>query len=113
MAGIPDDLCSKLVLGGGGGQCLDSPERGPIVREKRPLKSGASLLPCTVIEMWGETVDFSDWHQTVWPRLGAVAERLWSPRQVNDPDAASQRMMAFRCLLNHRAVAVSCSDSAV
>eukprot|EP00730_Choanoeca_flexa_P008330 TRINITY_DN12476_c0_g3_i3.p1 TRINITY_DN12476_c0_g3~~TRINITY_DN12476_c0_g3_i3.p1 ORF type:complete len:112 (-),score=4.81 TRINITY_DN12476_c0_g3_i3:543-878(-) len=45
-------------------------------------------------------------HQTVWPRLGAVAERLWSPRNVANADAAHARMQAFRCLLNHRAVAV-------
>ena len=42
----------------------------------------------------------------MWPRLGAVAERLWSPRTVNDADAARARMLAFRCLLNHRGVAV-------
>eukprot|EP00045_Choanoeca_perplexa_P018020 m.274610 g.274610 ORF g.274610 m.274610 type:complete len:647 (+) comp17690_c0_seq3:36-1976(+) len=62
-------------------------------------------------EMWGETVDYSDWHQTVWPRLGAVAERLWSLRTVTDADAAHARMLAFRCLLNHRAVAAAPVDN--
>lgn len=38
--------------------------------------------------------------------MGAVAERLWSPRTVVDADAAQARMQSFRCLLNHRAVAV-------
>ena len=33
-------------------------------------------------EMWGETVDASDLEQTVWPRLAAIAESLWSPKGV-------------------------------
>jgi hexosaminidase len=55
-------------------------------------------------EMWGETVDASDLAQTVWPRLAAVAERLWSPRTTTDPVAALPRIEAFRCLLNRRGV---------
>ena len=55
-------------------------------------------------EQWGETVDTSDLEQTIWPRMGAIAERLWSPRNISDPDAATARYSAFRCLLNRRAV---------
>lgn len=55
-------------------------------------------------EMWSETVDPSDLEQTVWPRLGAIAERLWSPRTINDVSAAKPRIEYFRCLLNRRGV---------
>jgi len=54
--------------------------------------------------MWGETVDVSDIEQTIWPRMGAIAERLWSPREVNDTAKAEPRYAYFRCLLNQRGV---------
>ena len=31
-------------------------------------------------------MDTSDIEQTIWPRLGAIAERLWSPRNINSTD---------------------------
>lgn len=55
-------------------------------------------------EMWGENVDASDLESTVWPRMAAIAERLWSPREVNSADQATPRMESFRCLLNSRGV---------
>mmetsp|Transcript_19673 Transcript_19673/g.23397 ORF Transcript_19673/g.23397 Transcript_19673/m.23397 type:complete len:542 (+) Transcript_19673:41-1666(+) len=58
-------------------------------------------------EMWGETVDASDLAQTIWPRMAAIAERLWSPADItnlNNTDP-TQRLMNFRCLLNDRGVA--------
>lgn len=58
-------------------------------------------------EMWGETVDASDLDQTIWPRMAAIAERLWSPRDLNDADAALPRLHSFRCLLNRRGVAAA------
>ena len=51
---------------------------------------------------WGETADTSDLMQTIWPRAGAVGEKLWSPRSVNDTVAALPRYVAFRCYLNRR-----------
>lgn len=57
--------------------------------------------------MWGETVDTSDIQQTIWPRLGAIAERLWSPRSLTSADSAKERFAAFRCLLNRRGVAAA------
>jgi hexosaminidase len=56
--------------------------------------------------MWGETVDGGDLEQTVWPRLGAVAERLWSNVDgAGDVEEAQPRLVAFRCLLLERGVA--------
>lgn len=57
--------------------------------------------------MWGETVDTSDFEQTVWPRMGAIAERLWSARNVTDVDTALPRLEWFRCLLNRRGIAAA------
>ena len=65
--------------------------------------------------MWGEKVDASDFDQTVWPRLAAIAEKLWSPAAATGAaggddlpaalSAALPRLQAFRCLLNERGVA--------
>eukprot|EP01083_Nonionella_stella_P201423 736924_1 len=57
--------------------------------------------------MWGETVDVSDIQQTIWPTAAAVAERLWSPREINSTTAATPRMEYFRCLLNERGIAAA------
>lgn len=62
--------------------------------------------------MWGETVDTSDILQTVWPRLGAIAERLWSPREYNSTTDAAPRMQSFRCLLNRRGISAAPVDNA-
>ena len=57
--------------------------------------------------MWGETVDASDLEQTVWPRMAAIAERLWSERSVADVAEAKPRLEVFRCLLESRGVAAA------
>ena len=36
--------------------------------------------------MWAEYVSPETVDSRIWPRAGAVAERLWSPREVRDPD---------------------------
>ena len=55
---------------------------------------------------WGETVDASDIDGTVWPRLGAIAEKLWSPEAATIPTPADMlpRLAEFRCRLNARGV---------
>jgi hypothetical protein len=58
--------------------------------------------------MWGEHVDGSNIIQRLWPRVGAVAERLWSPQATGTDEAdAEQRLMDFRCQLVARGIAVS------
>ena len=59
-------------------------------------------------EMWGETVDTSDIVQTVWPRLAAIGEKLWSPRLATVTwKSALERLLDFRCLLEERGVAAA------
>jgi hexosaminidase len=61
--------------------------------------------------MWGETVDTSDLMNTIWPRAAAVAEVLWTSKEVvypngNQPDLAvvEDRLQTFRCLLTQRGI---------
>eukprot|EP00736_Rhodelphis_marinus_P012728 Rmarinus@m.28696 len=54
--------------------------------------------------MWGEQVDDSNFDTRVWPRMGAVAERLWSPKTVDDIHTAEPRLADFRCLLWRRGI---------
>lgn len=67
--------------------------------------------------MWGETVDPSDLLSTVWPRAAAVAEVLWTPKDViypvgsttSSPDmtVVEARLETFRCLLNQRGISAA------
>lgn len=77
---IPDNLCKSLVLGGGGEMWYVGWHPEFKINECR-----------------GETVDTSDFQQTVWPRLGAIAERLWSPK--NATQVLLFRDSARSCLL--------------
>ena len=57
--------------------------------------------------MWGESVDGSNLHATVWPRAAAVAERLWSGTAGGANDASwgvEERLQDFRCLLLRRGI---------
>lgn len=52
--------------------------------------------------MWGEKADGGSAEAKIWPRLGAVAERLWSGS--HDTTQAEARLASFRCLLLERGV---------
>eukprot|EP01060_Flectonema_neradi_P030945 TRINITY_DN458_c0_g1_i18.p1 TRINITY_DN458_c0_g1~~TRINITY_DN458_c0_g1_i18.p1 ORF type:complete len:520 (+),score=132.37 TRINITY_DN458_c0_g1_i18:61-1560(+) len=58
-------------------------------------------------EMWGSRVDTSDIQSTIWPKMAAIAERLWSDKSVTSIDEATPRIRYFRCLLNRRGVAAA------
>jgi hypothetical protein len=83
-------LCSGV-------HCLGIPEARRLCTVCHPIKThhGCSYLdlPGTLTTgescMWGETVDASDLHATVWPRAAAVAEVLWSPYEAIYPNGAT------------------------
>jgi hexosaminidase len=45
--------------------------------------------------MWSEFVDGENIDGRLWPRLAAIAERLWSPQTVQDPDSMYQRLQVI------------------
>lgn len=55
--------------------------------------------------MWGENVDDMSFDSRVFPRVLAVAERLWSPRSTNLLDSTTTvRLEHHRCNLVRRGV---------
>ncbi|KAM5292215.1 beta-hexosaminidase subunit alpha isoform 2-T2 [Ctenodactylus gundi] len=54
--------------------------------------------------MWGEYVDSTNLVPRLWPRGGAIAERLWSSNTTTNLDFAYERLSRFRCELLRRGV---------
>ena len=46
--------------------------------------------------LWGEQNAEEDYESLLFPRVSAAAERLWSPREVRDPECAQQRLRFSR-----------------
>ena len=51
--------------------------------------------------LWSEQVDAVNALVQAWPRASAVAERLWSPRNVTDLADAARRLAGLRCRMLH------------
>ncbi|KAM6902626.1 beta-hexosaminidase subunit beta isoform 2-T2 [Xenentodon cancila] len=54
--------------------------------------------------LWGEYVDATNLTPRLWPRASAVAERLWSARNVTDINDAFNRLSAHRCRMVERGI---------
>ena len=79
-----------------------------------PDDANANLILGGEACMWGETVDPSDVDATIFPRVAAFAERMWTSQAIilpestfwlpNNHDAIEDRLEQFRCLLQERAI---------
>src|SRR5947207_2293607 len=49
--------------------------------------------------MWAEYVSSETVDSRIWPRMAAIAERFWSPRENTDPESMYTRMEAVSRLL--------------
>ncbi|XP_068104596.1 beta-hexosaminidase subunit beta isoform X2 [Hyperolius riggenbachi] len=55
--------------------------------------------------LWGEFVDVTNLSPRLWPRASAVAERLWSSKEVTSIEDAYNRLVQHRCRMVGRGIA--------
>jgi hexosaminidase len=56
---------------------------------------------------WGESANPYSIDGNVWARAAATAERLWSPKEVNDVTEAYFRLLRFQCSILQRGIRTS------
>jgi len=61
-------------------------EGGPLTAEERVRVLGGEAT------MWSEFVTAENVDSRIWPRTAAIAERLWSPREVRNVDSMYERL---------------------
>src|SRR5208283_137662 len=81
------------------GYYLDHMETAATHYAVDPLPEGEKLEPAQAARilggeacMWGEYEDAEIIDSRTWPRTAAIAERLWSPREVNDSSDMYRRL---------------------
>ena len=51
--------------------------------------------------MWTDIVSHENMDNRVWPRTAAIAERLWSPQQIQDVDSMYERLAIISLKLDY------------
>src|SRR6185503_17931151 len=69
------------------------PAGGPLTPEQASRVLGGEAC------MWGEHLTPESIDSRIWPRLAAIAERLWSPREVRDIPDMYRRLGVMRTRL--------------
>jgi hexosaminidase len=68
--------------------------------EQNDLVIGGSVC------MWSEYVDGTGIMTRTWPRASAVAEKLWSAKEVKDLTSAAARIQKMQCVMKRRGLRV-------
>lgn len=87
-------------------------------RDPLPKADGLSPEECARV-LGGEAAVWTEWISAemlegrIWPRVGAIAERLWSPREVGDAADLYRRLDAFAVRLGERGLCHEVNERAM